>query len=41
VAGLLNLMCIFDALMLSIMGVRGEPPPQAEGPAQKAKAAKT
>ena len=25
VAGLLNLMCIFDALMLSIMGTTGEP----------------
>lgn len=24
VAGLLNLMCMFDALMLSVMGVRGE-----------------
>lgn len=30
VAGLLNLMCIFDALMLSIMGVRGEPRLQEE-----------
>jgi hypothetical protein len=30
VAGLLNLMCIFDALMLSIMGARGEPRPQEE-----------
>ena len=28
VAGLLNLMCIFDALMLASMGVRGEPAPQ-------------
>jgi len=28
VAGLLNLMCMFDALMLAIMGVRGEPQPQ-------------
>ena len=27
VAGLLNLMCIFDALMLAVMGVTGEPPP--------------
>lgn len=25
VAGLLNLMCIFDAVLLSLMGVRGEP----------------
>ena len=25
VAGLINLMCIFDVLMLSLMGVRGEP----------------
>jgi TM2 domain-containing membrane protein YozV len=25
VAGLLNLMCIFDALILSVMGVTGEP----------------
>ncbi|MGB2819635.1 MAG: DUF6677 family protein [Phycisphaerae bacterium] len=40
VAGLLNLMCIFDALMLSIMGVRGEPPPQADKPKQEAKAPK-
>jgi len=30
VAGLLNLLCIFDALMLSVMGVTGEqPPPRA------------
>lgn len=28
VAGLLNLMCVFDATMLSLMGVRGEPPPK-------------
>ncbi|HUS90771.1 MAG TPA: DUF6677 family protein [Phycisphaerae bacterium] len=27
IAGLLNLMCIFDALMLAIMGRTGEPPP--------------
>ncbi|MCD6304554.1 MAG: hypothetical protein J7M21_06295 [Planctomycetes bacterium] len=27
VAGLLNLMCIFDALMLSVMGRAGESPP--------------
>ena len=29
VAGLLNLMCIFDALMLSMMGVSGEPKGEA------------
>jgi TM2 domain-containing membrane protein YozV len=29
-AGLLNLMCIFDALMLSIMGIGGEPRPSDE-----------
>ncbi len=28
VAGLINLMCIFDVLMLSLMGVRGEPSPE-------------
>lgn len=28
VAGMLNLMCIFDAAVLSVMGVRGEPPPR-------------
>lgn len=28
VAGLVNLMCIFDALMLSLMGMRGEPAPE-------------
>lgn len=38
VAGLLNLMCIFDALMLSIMGVRGEPAPQAGGKSSDKKA---
>jgi TM2 domain-containing membrane protein YozV len=27
VAGLLNLMCIFDATILSLMGIAGEPPP--------------
>lgn len=37
VAGLLNLMCIFDALMLSIMGVRGEPRPQDDKPKPKPK----
>jgi len=26
VAGLLNLMCIFDAVMLALLGVTGEPP---------------
>ena len=34
VAGLLNLMCAFDALMLSLMGVQGEPvrdPPAPRG----------
>jgi hypothetical protein len=28
VAGLINLMCIFDALMLSLMGMRGESAPE-------------
>ena len=37
VAGLLNLMCIFDALMLSIMGRTGEPPPEDEKTSRKAK----
>jgi hypothetical protein len=27
IAGLLNVMCIFDAMMLSLMGRRSEPPP--------------
>ena len=40
VAGLLNLMCIFDALMLSIMGVRGEPQPQDDKPKPKSLAKK-
>jgi TM2 domain-containing membrane protein YozV len=40
VAGLLNLMCIFDALMLSIMGVRGEPQPQDNKPKPKGLAKK-
>ena len=33
VAGLLNLMCIFDAVILAVMGVRGEPKrePAAQG----------
>jgi hypothetical protein len=30
VAGLLNLMCIFDALMLSLMGATGEPSAEGE-----------
>jgi hypothetical protein len=40
VGGLLNLMCIFDALMLSIIGTTGEEP--AEGPkvAQKPRKAR-
>jgi TM2 domain-containing membrane protein YozV len=34
VAGLLNLLCIFDALILALMGERGEPAPSpAGGPA--------
>jgi len=37
VAGLLNLMCIFDALMLALMGVVGRPKPLPI--AQKHKAA--
>ena len=42
VAGLLNLMCMFDALMLSIMGVTGEAAPgeredKPPGKKQKAK----
>ena len=40
VAGLLNLMCIFDALMLSIMGARGEPRPQEDQPRAKVPAKK-
>lgn len=35
VAGLMNLMCIFDALMLSLMGVRGEPPSNEERPKRR------
>ncbi|MGA2266432.1 MAG: DUF6677 family protein [Phycisphaerae bacterium] len=27
IAGLLNLMCIFDAMILALMGIGGEPPP--------------
>jgi hypothetical protein len=33
VAGLLNLMCMFDALVLGLMGTRGEPKP--EDPSRK------
>lgn len=32
VAGLLNLMCMFDALILATLGVRGEPAPQPAEP---------
>lgn len=31
IAGLLNLMCIFDVMMLALMGVRSEPPRPAKG----------
>ena len=41
VAGLLNLMCIFDALMLSVMGVRGEPAAETDKARKKEKAAST
>ncbi|MBS3733797.1 MAG: hypothetical protein KGY99_02615 [Phycisphaerae bacterium] len=35
VAGLINLLCIFDALMLSLMGTYGEPtPPRRAGAAR-------
>lgn len=37
VAGLLNLMCIFDALLLSLMGATGEPPPEDEDRRHKAR----
>ena len=30
VAGMLNLMCIFDAVLLAAMGVFGEPPPETK-----------
>lgn len=30
IAGMLNLLCIFDALMLGLMGIRGEPAGGAE-----------
>lgn len=37
IAGLLNLLCVFDAIMLGLLGIRGEPKrdtlPQPEGPA--------
>jgi len=36
VAGLLNLMCLFDALMLGLMGQFGEPPPKLD-PAPRTK----
>jgi TM2 domain-containing membrane protein YozV len=38
-AGLLNLMCIFDALMLSVMGAAGEPRPPEEQATGRAAAA--
>jgi len=41
VAGLLNLMCMFDALMLSIMGRTGEPGPEEEQTPRKQKGTKT
>jgi hypothetical protein len=28
IAGMLNLLCIMDAVVLAFMGVYGEPPPQ-------------
>jgi len=34
VAGLLNLLCMFDALILSLMGVAGEPKPKAAATCQ-------
>jgi len=36
IAGLLNLMCIFDAVMLSMMGIRGEPVPAVRVPQPQA-----
>jgi TM2 domain-containing membrane protein YozV len=36
VAGLLNLMCIFDAVILSLMGVRGEGPARAADESKEA-----
>jgi hypothetical protein len=35
VAGLLNLLCVFDALMLGLMGRVGEPPPESPQPPTK------
>jgi len=35
IAGMLNLLCIVDALMLSLMGIRGEPLPAAPGDQEK------
>lgn len=37
VAGLLNLMCVFDAVLLAAIGVRGEPPARKDSPAQAQK----
>ena len=34
VAGMLNLMCIFDAIMLALMGKTGEPLPEQPGKGQ-------
>lgn len=36
VAGLLNLMCIFDAAMLALMGIRGELPTPRQGRQEQA-----
>ncbi len=36
-AGMLNLLCIFDAVILSLMGVRGEHPPGEQAGAGKGK----
>jgi TM2 domain-containing membrane protein YozV len=36
VAGMLNLLCIIDALLLSFMGVYGEPEPSDRAPAREA-----
>jgi len=35
VAGLLNLMCMFDAVMLSLLGIRGEPASASKQPGQQ------
>ena len=32
VAGMLNIMCVFDAVMLGLLGRFGEPPPEEEQP---------